>query len=76
MRAKAANLADTSGPMASRYGDAAAFARMMRSGQRPDGSTIAVMPFESLRELTDDDLSALHSYLAQRGTQVASNSGR
>lgn len=72
----AANLADTSGPMASRYGDPAAFARMMRSGQRPDGSTIAVMPFESLRELTDDDLAALHSYLTQRKTQVASSGGR
>lgn len=73
---EAANLADASGPMASRYGDAATFARMMRSGQRPDGSTIAVMPFESLRELTDDDLAALHSYLTRHGTQVASSGGR
>ncbi|OWQ93190.1 cytochrome C [Roseateles aquatilis] len=68
----AADLDDPLGVMASRYGDAAAFAAMMRSGKRPDGSGIAVMPFESLRELSDDDIAALHRYIRLRGTQVAS----
>lgn len=40
-----------------------AFAAMMRSGKRPDGSTIKVMPFDSLRELSNEELSAMHAFL-------------
>ena len=36
---------------------------MLRSGRRPDGSTIAVMPFASLRELNDTDAHAVYAYL-------------
>jgi hypothetical protein len=38
---------------------------MMRSGKRPDGSAIPVMPFASLKTISDTDLRALHPYLAQ-----------
>ena len=51
--------------IASRYPDAAAFARMFKSGQRPDGTAVQVMPFESLRQMNDTDVAALHLYLAQ-----------
>lgn len=37
----------------------------IRSGKRPDGSAIAVMPFSSLKTMNDTDLRALHMYLAQ-----------
>ena len=36
---------------------------MMRSGRRPDGSAVKVMPFDALRQLNDVDLEALHLYL-------------
>lgn len=47
----------------SRYPDAASFQQMLRSGRRPDGSAIQVMPFETLRALNDVDAQALHLYL-------------
>lgn len=59
----AANLTPGDGSAMARYADAAAFMAMMRSGKRPDGSGIAVMPFESLRAMSDVDLGALHLYL-------------
>jgi hypothetical protein len=46
-----------------RYKDEAAFSAMMRSGKRPDGSSIQVMPFESLSKLDAVDLPALYAYL-------------
>ena len=36
---------------------------MFRSGKRPDGTAVQVMPFESLREMSETDLRALHLYL-------------
>ena len=36
---------------------------MLRSGKRPDGSGIKVMPFQSLRELNDTDAHALYTFL-------------
>lgn len=51
--------------VASRYPDAAAFARMFKSGKRPDGTAVQVMPFEALRQMNDTDVAALHLYLAQ-----------
>jgi hypothetical protein len=36
---------------------------MLKSGKRADGSAIQVMPFESLRALSDTDARALHLYL-------------
>jgi mono/diheme cytochrome c family protein len=49
--------------MADRYADAGAFVTMLKTGKRPDGSSIAVMPFETLRELSDTDARAMHVYL-------------
>jgi hypothetical protein len=37
----------------------------MRTGRRADGSPIAVMPFASLKTMSDTDLGALYRYLAQ-----------
>jgi TolB-like protein len=45
------------------YAGADAFIAMMRSGKRPDGSAIAVMPFASLSQLNDVDLRGLHAFL-------------
>ena len=59
----AANLTPGEGSAMPRYADAAAFTRMMRSGQRADGSKIAVMPFEALSKMNDVDLQGLHAYL-------------
>jgi mono/diheme cytochrome c family protein len=49
--------------MADRYADAGVFVAMLKTGKRPDGSPIAVMPFETLRELSDTDARAMHLYL-------------
>ena len=59
----AANLTPGSGGSMSRYPDAAAFARMMKSGRRDDGSPITVMPFEALSKMNDNDLQGLYAYL-------------
>jgi mono/diheme cytochrome c family protein len=59
----AANLTPGSGSAMGRYASADAFVAMMRSGKRPDGAAIAVMPFPSLSQMSDVDLRALHAYL-------------
>lgn len=59
----AANLTPGEGTAMVRYPDAASFAAMFRSGRRPDGQEIKVMPFGSLREMNDTDVRALHLYL-------------
>jgi len=59
----AANLTPGEGSALVRYGDANSFVTMLRSGKRPDGSAIKVMPFESLRELNDTDAYALYAFL-------------
>jgi mono/diheme cytochrome c family protein len=59
----AANLTPGSGSAMPNYPDAKSFAAMFKSGRRPDGSTIGVMPFESLRAMSDVDVAALHLYL-------------
>ncbi|MCV0439251.1 MAG: cytochrome c [Hydrogenophaga sp.] len=46
-----------------RYPDAEALIAMFRSGKRPDGTAVQVMPFESLREMSETDLRALYLYL-------------
>ena len=46
-----------------RYADDAKFSAMMRSGKRPDGSEIKVMPFGSISKMSDVDLQALYAYL-------------
>ena len=36
---------------------------MFKTGRRPDGSAIQVMPFESLSQMNDTDVRALYAYL-------------
>ena len=60
----AARLAPGEGSvMATRYASADAFVKMLKTGTRPDGSRIAVMPFEALSQLSETDARALHLYL-------------
>lgn len=60
----AANLTRGSNSAMLRYDTPEKFMAMMRSGQRPDGSTVSkVMPFASLAALDDTDLRALHAFL-------------
>jgi len=61
--AAAANLTPGEGGVMARYRDAAEFVAMLRSGLRPDGTAITVMPFESLRVLSDVDAQALYAFL-------------
>jgi mono/diheme cytochrome c family protein len=59
----AANLTPGEGTAMSRYPDAAQFTSMLRTGKRPDGTPIKVMPFESMAKLNDVDAQALYEYL-------------
>lgn len=59
----AANLTPAAGSGMAPYPDAESFLRMFKTGKRPDGSAIQVMPFESLKEMNETDLRALHLYL-------------
>ncbi len=61
----APRLAPGPGSVMARYDTPARFAAMMRSGRRPDGSAVsAVMPFTTLRNLSDTDLDAIYAYLS------------
>ncbi|MFO1330749.1 MAG: cytochrome c [Rubrivivax sp.] len=59
----AANLTPGSGGAMARYPDPEAFARMFKTGKRPDGSAIAVMPFEALAGMSEVDVQATYRYL-------------
>ncbi len=59
----AANLTPGSGSVMPRYPDEQSFVAMLRSGKRPDGTAIPVMPFESLSRLDDTDAQAIYLYL-------------
>jgi mono/diheme cytochrome c family protein len=60
----AANLTPGDGSAMRAYADAQAFAAMMRSGKRPDGSAVSpVMPFVALKEMNDTDLQAIYLHL-------------
>jgi mono/diheme cytochrome c family protein len=59
----AANLRPAANSGMRAYAEPEVFMKMLRSGQRPDGSKIQVMPFESLREMNETDMRALHLYL-------------
>lgn len=62
--AAAANITPDASGVMQRYPDAKAWSTMMRSGKRPDGSTITVMPFEALSKMNDTDLEAMRLFLA------------
>lgn len=59
----AANLTPGQGTVMDLYPDADSMIAMFRTGHRSDGTPVKVMPFESLREMSDTDLRALHRYL-------------
>ena len=59
----AANLTPGENSALARYKDAGAFVAMLRSGKRPDGTPIKVMPFESLAKINDVDAQAVYEYL-------------
>jgi mono/diheme cytochrome c family protein len=60
----AANLTSaTDSAMTTRYPSIDQFRQMMRTGKRADGTSIGVMPFESLRVMSDAELDALFGFL-------------
>jgi mono/diheme cytochrome c family protein len=61
----ASNLTPGEGTALAIYDSADKLTAMFRSGKRPDGSAVAVMPFETLLEINDTDVAALHAYLKQ-----------
>ena len=61
----ASNLTPGEGTVLTVYDSADKLKAMFRSGKRPDGSAVTVMPFETLREINDTDVSALYAYLKQ-----------
>jgi cytochrome c553 len=62
----AAKLTRGEGNAMDRYPSAESMIAMFRSGKRPDGSAVQVMPFESLGKMSDTDVRALHLYLKSR----------
>lgn len=70
----ASNLTPGKGSAMARYPTPELFIAMLRSGHRPDGTTISpVMPFGSLGKMNDTELRALHAYLK---TVPARNAGQ
>lgn len=66
----AARLAAGAGSAMQRYADVDSFAAMLRSGKRPDGTAVSpVMPFESLREMSELDVRSIHRFLTQPATR-------
>ncbi len=59
----APNITPGAGSVLPNYDNVQAFMQMMRSGRRPDGSPIGVMPFEAFGHMSDVDLRGLHVYL-------------
>jgi mono/diheme cytochrome c family protein len=61
----AANLTPGEGSAMKRYANAEQFMAMLKSGLRPDGSKVSgVMPFVSLREISEVDARALYLHLS------------
>jgi mono/diheme cytochrome c family protein len=70
----AANLTPGEGSGMARYTDARQFVAMLRTGKRPDGSAVStVMPFSSLRQLSDADVQALYTHLKGLAPVAAGN---
>jgi mono/diheme cytochrome c family protein len=59
----AARLAPGEGSVMARYPDAESLLHLFKTGQRADGTAVKVMPFESLRAISETDARALHLYL-------------
>jgi mono/diheme cytochrome c family protein len=60
----AADLTAAKGSAMKVYDSADKLKAMFRSGKRPNGSEVAVMPFVTLREMNDTDVAALYLYLS------------
>lgn len=60
----AANLTPGEGSAMAHYPSPEAFAAMLKSGKRPDGSAVSkVMPFLALKEMNDTDVRAIYLHL-------------
>jgi mono/diheme cytochrome c family protein len=59
----AANLTAGAGSVMKLYPDADAMLKLFRTGKRPDGSDVLVMPFGSLRNMSETDVRALYLFL-------------
>lgn len=59
----AANLTAGPGSAMKLYPDADAMLKLFRTGKRPDGSDVLVMPFGSLKNMSETDVRALFMYL-------------
>jgi mono/diheme cytochrome c family protein len=59
----ASRLAPGEGSVMANYPDPDSLMRLFKTGRRADGTPVKVMPFESLREMSDTDMRALHLYL-------------
>jgi mono/diheme cytochrome c family protein len=69
-----ANLTPGKGSVMPRYPSADLFVASLRSGRRPDGSAIStVMPFDSLKQMSDTDLHAVYVYLKSLPPTEAGN---
>lgn len=53
--------------MPARYADVEVFLTMLKTGRSPEGRALAVMPFESLKHMSEVDARALHLYLKSLG---------
>ena len=59
-----ANLTPGAGSAMKRYPTPEAFMAMLHSGRRPDGTPISpLMPYQTLRDMSEVDMRALHAYL-------------
>jgi hypothetical protein len=59
----ASRLAPGEGSVMARYSDAESLLHLFKTGLRADGTAVKVMPFESLRAISETDARALHLYL-------------
>lgn len=60
----AANLTPGEESVMPRYPTEEAFAALFKTGKRPDGGAVStVMPFDSLKEFTDEDVQAVYAYI-------------
>jgi mono/diheme cytochrome c family protein len=69
----AANITPGEGSAMKNYKDSAQFVAMLRSGKRPDGTPIKVMPFDSLSKMNDVDAQALYEFLKTVPPRAAGN---
>lgn len=70
----AANLTPGEGSAMALYPTPEAFAQMLKTGQRPDGTAVSqVMPFTALKELNETDVQAMYLHLRSLPPVAAGN---